>query len=374
MKSAQQRLLGRRHCRQKKKAGTTTGSPSTPALSSLRHSTVASPSQDGSSYAPSEIADDNRSEASVNVSSQAPPISKSPAAVLSQDIMKETATPQAPTPISPNNHADASSLFGPGQSVSGFRSASSLFGGDDGPSFNPAPTPGEIALSRSELERTRAELEDVRAQLRDAEDQIETEKAATRSAEQTSRRVKEEAAVAEEASKRTSEELRKANAMIEDMREDQRAAREDAAVAYEAMRATETTKRQVEEELGTIRKDLEKTKEDAQSERDRLSKEIEQLKSELDGALSMSSQRQSTISLLVEEKSNLGTQLAYFEGLEARSQETDQQLEENKALVDKLNTRVIELESSLRTAVSASEELSNKEREAADRVRELVSA
>ncbi|CAE6441137.1 unnamed protein product [Rhizoctonia solani] len=357
--------------RQKKKAGTTTGSPSTPALSSLRHSTVASPSQDGSSYAPSEIADDNRSEASVNVSSQAPPTSKSPAVGLPQDTMKEATTPQAPTPISPNNHADASTLFTSNQPVSGFRSASSLFGGDDGPSFNSASTPGEIALSRSELERTRAELEDVRTQLRDAENQIETGKAAIKSVEQTSRRAKEEAAVAEEAAKRIGEELNKANATIEDIREDQRAAREEAAVAYEAMRATETTKRQAEEELGAIRKELEKAKEDAQSEKDKFSKEIEQLKSELDGALSMSSERQSTISLLVEEKSNLGTQLAYFEGLEARSQETDRQLEENRMLVDKLNARVVELESSLRTAVSASEELTNKEREAADRVREL---
>ncbi|CAE6470578.1 unnamed protein product [Rhizoctonia solani] len=356
--------------RQKKKAGTT-GSPSTPALSSLRHSTVASPSQDGSSYAPSEIADDNRSEASVNVSSQAPPASKSPASGPPQDITKEIPTPQAPTPISANSQADVSSLFTPNRPVSGFRSASSLFGGDDGPAFGPTPTPGEIALSRSELERTHAELEDVRSQLRDAENQIETGKAAVKAAEQASRRAKEEAAVAEEAAKRVTEELRKASATIEDMREDQRAAREDATAAYEAMRATETAKRHAEEELANLKGELERTKEDAQLERENFSKEIEQLRLELEGALSMSSQRQSTISLLVEEKSNLGTQLAYFEGLEARSQETDQQLEENKALVDKLNVRLAELETSLRTAVSASEELTGKEREASDRVREL---
>jgi hypothetical protein len=42
-------------------------------------------------------------------------------------------------------------------------------------------------------------------------------------------------------------------------------------------------------------------------------------------------------------------------------------------LVDKLNARVADLEISLRTAVSTSEELTNKEREASDRVRELVS-
>ncbi|KAG8733202.1 hypothetical protein FRC11_007990 [Ceratobasidium sp. 423] len=357
--------------RQKKKAGTTTGSPSTPALSSLRHSTVASPSQDGSSYAPSEIADDNRSEASVNVSSQALSAFKSPASGPPQDVTKEIPTPQAPTPTSANIHADASRLFTPNQPVSGFRSASSLFGGDDGPAFGPAPTPGEIALSRSELERTHAELEDVRVQLRDAENQVETGKTAVKAAEQASRRAKEEAAVAEEAAKRAAEELRKANVTIEDMREDQRAAREDATAAYEVMRASETAKRHAEEELGNLRKEMERAKEDAQSERDNLSKEIEQLKSELEGALSMSSQRQSTISLLVEEKSNLGTQLAYFEGLEARSQETDRQLEESKVLVDKLNARLAELETSLRAAVSASEELTSKEREASDRVREL---
>ncbi|CAE7109641.1 unnamed protein product [Rhizoctonia solani] len=155
------------------------------------------------------------------------------------------------------------------------------------------------------------------------------------------------------------------------MREDQRAAREDATAVYEAMKATETAKRQAEEELGNLKLELEKVKQDAQLERDSSSKEIEQLKSELEEVLSLSSQRQSTITLLVEEKSNLGTQLAYFEDLEARSQETDRQLEENKVLVDKLNARVAELESSLRTAVSTSEELANKEREAGDRVREL---
>jgi myosin protein heavy chain len=48
-------------------------------------------------------------------------------------------------------------------------------------------------------------------------------------------------------------------------------------------------------------------------------------------------------------------------------------LEENKALVEKLNTRVAELETSLRAALSTTEELTNKEREASDRVRELVS-
>ncbi|CUA76280.1 Myosin-9 [Rhizoctonia solani] len=357
--------------RQKKKAGTTAGSPSTPVLSSLRHSTVASPSQDGSSYAPSEIADDNRSEASVSITPNAPPASKSPTSGLSQDVTREAPVPQSLAPIGASHHADASSLFAPNQPTSGFRSASSLFGGDDGPSFNPSPSPGEIALSRSELERARAELEDVRAQLRDAENQVATGKAAIKAAEQASRRAKEEAVVAEETTKRTSEELRKANAAMEDMREDQRAAREDATAAYEAMRATETAKRQAEEEVGNLKIQLEKTKEDAQSERNSSLREIEQLKSELEGALSLSSQRQSTITLLVEEKSNLGAQLAYFEGLEARSQETDRQLEENRTLVDKLNARVAELESSLRTAVSASEELANKEREASDRVREL---
>ncbi|CAE6425698.1 unnamed protein product, partial [Rhizoctonia solani] len=359
--------------RQKKKAGTTAGSPSTPVLSSLRHSTVASPSQDGSSYAPSEIADDNRSEASVSITPNAPPprASKSPTSGLSQDVTREAPVPQSLAPIGASHHADASSLFAPNQPTSGFRSASSLFGGDDGPSFNPSPSPGEIALSRSELERTRAELEDVRAQLRDAENQVATGKAAIKAAERASRRAKEEAAVAEETTKRTSEELRKANAAMEDMREDQRAAREDATAAYEAMRATETAKRQAEEELGTLKIQLEKTKENAQSERDSSLREIEELKSELEGALSLGSQRQSTITLLVEEKSNLGAQLAYFEGLDARSQETDRQLEENRTLVDKLNARVAELESSLRTTVSASEELANKEREASDRVREL---
>ncbi|KAJ1301516.1 hypothetical protein OPQ81_008765 [Rhizoctonia solani] len=357
--------------RQKKKAGTTSGSPSTPALSSLRHSTVASPSQDGSSYAPSEIADDNRSEATINVSSQAPPAAKSPTSGPAQGITREVPTPQAPTPIRTNSHTDASSLFGPNQPVSGFRSASSLFGGDDGPSFSPAPTAGEIALSQSELERTRGELEDLRSQLQGADNQVETGKAAVKAAEQAARRAKEEAAIAEEAVKRITEELRKANATIEDMREDQRAAREDATAAYEAMRATETAKRQAEEDLANLRRELEKTKEDGQSERDNSLKEVERLKSELEEALSMSSQHQSTISLLVEEKSNLGTQLAYFEGLEARSQETDRHLEENKVLIDKLNARVAELESSLRTAASTAEELTNKERESSDRVREL---
>ncbi|CAE6390680.1 unnamed protein product [Rhizoctonia solani] len=355
--------------RQKKKAGATTGSPSTPALSSLRHSTVASPSQDGSSYAPSEIADDNRSEASVNVSSQAPPASKP--STPAQDITKDIIAPQAVTPTSANNHADASGLFSSSQPVSGFRSASSLFGGDDGSSFIPAPSPGEIALSRSELESTRRELEDVRVQLQNMESQVETGKTALKAAEQSSRRAKEEAAVSEETAKRTAEELRKANSIIEDMREDQRTAREDATAAYEAMRATETAKRQAEEELGKVTRELEGVKEDLHSERDRSSQETERLKSELEGALSMSSQRQSTISLLVEEKSNLGAQLVYFEGLEARSQETDRQLEENKALVEKLNTRVAELETSLRAALSTAEELTNKEREASDRVREL---
>ncbi|CAE6420721.1 unnamed protein product [Rhizoctonia solani] len=357
--------------RQKKKAGTTTGSPSTPALSSLRQSTVASPSQDGSAYAPSEIADDNRSEASVNISSNAPLASKSPTPGLSQDATRENPVSQSSTPIGTNNHADVSSLFAPNQPTSGFRSASSLFGGDDGQPFNPTPSPGEIALSRSELERTRAELEDVRAQLQDAESQVATGKAAVRAAEQASRRAKEEAAVAEETTKRTADELRKANAAIEDMREDQRTAREDATAAYEAMRATETAKRQAEEELINLKRELEQAREDTRLERDNTSKEIEQLKSELDGALSLSSQRQSTITLLVEEKSSLGAQLAYYEGLEARSQEADRQLDENKSLVDNLNARVAELESSLRAAVSASEELSKKEREASDRVREL---
>ncbi|EUC63878.1 hypothetical protein RSOL_432130 [Rhizoctonia solani AG-3 Rhs1AP] len=357
--------------RQKKKAGTNTGSPSTPALSSLRQSTVASPSQDGSSYAPSEIADDNRSEVSVNASPNVPLPSKSPIAGLPQDVTRENPVSQSLTPIDTSNHADASSLFAPKIPTSEFRSASSLFGGDAGQPFIPTPSPGEIALSRSELESTRAELEDVRAQLQDAESQLATGKAAVRAAEQTSRRAKEEAAVAEETTKRTTEELRKANAAIENMREDQRTAREDATAAYEAMRATETAKRQAEEELIALKRELEQVMEDAHLERDNTSKEIEQLKSELDGAVSLSSQRQSTITLLVEEKSSLGAQLAYYEGLEARSQEADRQLEENKALVDNLNARVAELESSLRAAVSTSEELSNKEREASDRVREL---
>jgi hypothetical protein len=93
----------------------------------------------------------------------------------------------------------------------------------------------------------------------------------------------------------------------------------------------------------------------------------------------------------VEEKSSLGAQLVYLEGLESResniylsfwastetsfpigSQETNHQLEESQALTEKLNTRVNELETSLRAAVSTSEELIAKEREASDRVRELV--
>ncbi|KAF8711658.1 hypothetical protein RHS03_01439, partial [Rhizoctonia solani] len=357
--------------RQKKKAGATAGSPSTPALSSLRHSTVASPSQDGSSYAPSEIADDNRSEASVNVLSQASPIPKSSASGPPQDVTKETPASQVTSPINVSNHADASGLFSSIQPASGFRSASSLFGGDEGPSFIPTPSPGEIALSRSELERTRRELEDAQTRLQEMESQAETVRASLKAAEQASRRAKEETAVAEEAAKRTTEELRKANSTIEDMREDQRAAREDATAAYEAMRATETAKRQSEEELANLKRELEKIKEDAHSERDHSSKEIERLRSELESALSMSSQSQSTISLLVEEKSNLGAQLTYFEDLEARSQETDRRLEENKALVEKLNTRVAELETSLRNATSANEDLTTKEREASDRVREL---
>ncbi|CAE6393467.1 unnamed protein product [Rhizoctonia solani] len=357
--------------RQKKKAGVTAGSPSTPALSSLRHSTVASPSQDGSSYAPSEIADDNRSEASVNVLSQASPIPKSSASGPPQDVTKETPAAQVTSPINVSNHADASGLFSSIQPASGFRSASSLFGGDEGPSFIPTPSPGEIALSRSELERTRRELEDAQTRLQEMESQAETVRANLKAAEQASRRAKEETAVAEEAAKRTTEELRKANSTIEDMREDQRAAREDATAAYEAMRATETAKRQSEEELANLKRELEKIKEDAHSERDHSSKEIERLRSELESALSMSSQSQSTISLLVEEKSNLGAQLTYFEDLEARSQETDRRLEENKALAEKLNTRVAELETSLRNATSANEDLTTKEREASDRVREL---
>lgn len=54
------------------------------------------------------------------------------------------------------------------------------------------------------------------------------------------------------------------------------------------------------------------------------------------------------------------------------SQETNHQLEESKSLAERLNTRVSELEAGLRTAVSTAEELTTKEREASDRVRELV--
>ncbi|KAF8604026.1 hypothetical protein BDV93DRAFT_472434 [Ceratobasidium sp. AG-I] len=155
------------------------------------------------------------------------------------------------------------------------------------------------------------------------------------------------------------------------MREDQQAAREDASATYEAARSAELAKRQIEEELANVKRELQRLTEETALDRENASKEIETLKSEVEAASSLSSQRQSTISLLVEEKSNLGTQLAYLEGLEARSQETNHQLEESQSLAGRLNTRVSELEASLRTAVSTAEEFTVKEREASDRVREL---
>ncbi|KAG9104129.1 hypothetical protein FRC06_005246 [Ceratobasidium sp. 370] len=359
--------------RQKKKAGATPGSSGAPVgLSSLRHSTIASPSQDGSvlSYAPSETADDNKSETSVNVADQSPIATQPPQPTL---VMSP---PSTPTPISrpassAHNRGDVSSLFSSGQPAAGFRSASSLFGGDDGPAFGPGPTPGEIALSQSELERTRAELEDVRAQLQDAESRIEAAKTATKVAEHAARRANEASKIAEEGARRTAEELRKANVLIEEIREDQHVAREDAAASYEAVRATEAAKRQAEEELAGVRGELSQMAEAMVLERTTATKEIETVRSELEAANSLSAQRQSTISLLVEEKSNLSSQLAYLEGLEARSQEVNHLLEESQALNEKLNARVNELEASLRTAVSTSESLGVKEREASDRVREL---
>ncbi|KAG8695857.1 hypothetical protein FRC09_008882 [Ceratobasidium sp. 395] len=360
--------------RQKKKAGVTPGSSGSPvALSSLRHSTVASPSQDGSSYAPSEIADDNKSEVSVNVADQSPITIKPPQPTFVASP-HETPAPISRPASSTNNRGDVSSLFSPSQlPATGFRSASSLFGGDDGPTFSPGPGPtsGEIALSQSELERTRTELEEVRAQLQDAESRIESSKVATKAAEHATRRANEATTVAEESARRTAEELRKANALIEEIREDQHMAREDAAASYEALRATETAKRQAEEELANIRNELTEATETMTLERAATTKEIEAMKSELAATNSLSAQRQSTISLLVEEKSNLSSQLEYLEGLEARSQEVNRLLEESQALNEKLNTRVNELETSLRNTVSTSEELSTKEREASDRVREL---
>lgn len=243
-------------------------------------------------------------------------IAKLPEFPASPQEAKGAPSPQ--TPARNNNYGGASSLFSTVQPVSGFRSASSLFGGDDGPTFVPAPTPGEIALSQSELERTHSELEDVRAQLRDAESRVNSGKAAVKAAEHAARRAREETLIAEEGAKRTAEELRKAHTQIEEMREDQRSAREDASVAYEAVRATEAAKRQAEEELTTLRGELETAKAEIASERANTLKEISELKTELEAANSLSSQRQSTISLLVEEKSNLGAQLAYFEGLDAR--------------------------------------------------------
>jgi DNA repair exonuclease SbcCD ATPase subunit len=219
---------------------------------------------------------------------------------------------------SANNHGDASSLFSPSQPVPGFRSASSLFGGDDGPAFSPGPTPGEIALSQSELERTRFELEEARAQLQDAESRIESGRTATKAAEHAARRANEATIIAEDGARRTAEELRKANALIEEIREDQQAAREDAAATYEAARATEAAKRQTEEELFNARRELVEVTEKMTLEQTTASEGLEAMRLELEAAKSLSDQRQSTISLLVEEKSNLGAQLAYLEGLEAR--------------------------------------------------------
>ncbi|KAG9125986.1 hypothetical protein FRC07_005319 [Ceratobasidium sp. 392] len=357
--------------RQKKKAGATPGSAGSPvALSSLRHSTVASPSQDGSSYAPSETADDNKSEASVNVAEQSPTITKPPQSIPVASP-RETPTPISRPASGANNRGDVSSLFSPSQPAAGFRSASSLFGGDDGPAFSPGPTPGEIALSQSEFERVRTELEEVRAQLQDAESRLEAGKAATKAAEHATRRANEATTVAEEGARRATEELRKANALIEEIREDQHMAREDAAASYEALRGTEAAKRQAEDELVNVRKELIQATETMTIERTTATKEIEAMRSELEAANSLSDQRQSTISLLVEEKSNLSSQLEYLGGLEARSQEVNRLLEENQALNEKLSARVNDLETSLRTAVSTSEELSTKEREASDRAREL---
>ncbi|QRV83448.1 kinesin family protein [Ceratobasidium sp. AG-Ba] len=358
--------------RQKKKAGATPGSSGTPVgLSSLRHSTVASPSQDGSvlSYAPSETGDDNKSEASANVAEQSPvAVKPQPNVVMSPS---EAPIPTSRPSSSANNHGDISSLFSPSQPATGFRSASSLFGGDDGPAFSPGPSPGEIALSQSELERTRIELQEARAQLQDVESRLESAKAAAKTAEQASRRANEAAMIAEEGAKRTAEELRKANALIEEIREDQHVAREDATASYEAMRATEAAKRQAEEELGNVRKELTQALETLTRERTTAAQEVEAMRSELEAANSLSAQRQSTISLLVEEKSNLSSQLTYLEDLEARSQEVNRTLEDAQVLNEKLNARVNELETSLRAATSTSEELTVKEREASDRVREL---
>lgn len=358
--------------RQKKKAGATPGASGAPVgLSSLRHSTVASPSQDGSvlSYAPSETADDNKSEASVNVAERSPVATKPQSTI----VMSPS---EAPIPISrpsssARNHGDVSSLFSPSQPATGFRSASSLFGGDDTPAFSPGPSPGEIALSQSELERTRAELQEVRTQLQDVEARLESAQAAVKAAEHASKRANEATKIAEEGARRTAEELRKANALIEEIREDQHVAREDAAASYEAMRATEAAKRQAEEELVSIRKELTQVKDTMTTERETTAKEIEALRSELEAANSLSAQRQSTISLLVEEKSNLSSQLAYLEDLEARSQEVNRTLEDAQTSNEKLNARVNELETSLRAAVATSEELTAKEREASDRAREL---
>ncbi|KAG8741666.1 hypothetical protein FRC10_002595 [Ceratobasidium sp. 414] len=357
--------------RQKKKAGAPPGSSNAPVgLSSLRHSTVVSPSQDGSvlSYAPSEPADDNKSEASTNVADQSPIATQPPQPTF---VMSPPETPTSRPASGANNRGDASSLFS-SQPALGFRSASSLFGGDDGgPAFSPGPSPGEIALSQSELERTRTELEDVRAQLQDAEDRVESSKAATKTAEQAARRANEATKITEEGARRTAEELRKANVLIEEIREDQHVAREDAAASYEVVRATEAAKRQAEEELASVKNELTQVTEAMTLERTTATKEIETTRLELEAASSLSAQRQSTIALLVEEKSNLSSQLAYLEGLEARSQEVNHLLEESQTLNEKLNARVNELEASLRTAVSTSEVLGTKEREASDRVREL---
>ncbi|KDQ14499.1 hypothetical protein BOTBODRAFT_55347 [Botryobasidium botryosum FD-172 SS1] len=81
--------------------------------------------------------------------------------------------------------------------------------------------------------------------------------------------------------------------------------------------------------------------------------------------------QQQTISLLVAEKASLTASLEQLEGFEQKSREADALLEERQHLIDDLGHKITALEAELKAASEAAAEAATRERQMADKQREL---